>query len=116
MKIETLVVRVKPNTVQLPHKVRDFEFKPDATVPEKFGKSLIKAHPEIYEVATGKPDVSKYSFKETFQVNEIQSVLTKLDEAGRAEVYEYAQGILAKSGDGKKPDKAKSGDGKKPEE
>lgn len=104
-EVKYVTLRIKPGTLELPHTVRKYEFKPDAKVPEPLALGLLKTHPEIYEEAKGKADLEKYTFKKTFQVNEIQKVLDELTDEGRADVYEYASKILEAEGEEKKPAK-----------
>jgi hypothetical protein len=110
-----MLIRVKVGTVELPYRVKNYEFAPDAEVPESLGVGLLKTYPAVFEKAVGKPAMEKYVFKKTFQVNEIQKVLDQLTEEGRLDVYEYAKKLLAddpEKGSKKDPEKGSKKDKK----
>ena len=97
-------IRVKPDTVQLPHKLsargKDFSLAPSAEVPDDYGHALIKTNPGVYEIAEGPdPDLSLYKFKTEFKKQSIQDVLSTLDDAGTLAVFEFATAVK----EGKQP-------------
>jgi hypothetical protein len=88
-------IRVKPDTVQLPHKLSrgpvEFIFSPSAEVPDSFAEALLRTTPEIYERADGPdPDLKLYKFKEQFKKQSMLEVYEKLDDAGKLAVFEFA--------------------------
>ncbi len=102
MSNKTVTLRVN-TAVTLPHKLskagREYIFIPDCDVPEKLAESLRKTYPGRYEVAKGKADVDKYTFKESFKEQSIVDIFSKLDEENQVEVFELAQELLKKQED-----------------
>ncbi len=63
-----MIVRVKP-VLAIPRSLKvafnnTVTFNPDAELPDDVGRRLIKAQPDLYEAAEGKPDLSKYKQRE----------------------------------------------------
>jgi hypothetical protein len=107
MKEETMKLRVKIGTVELPHRVGNVEMVPDGEFPKLKAEALLKTYPQLYEKAEGKPALDKYTFKKKFQVNEVQKVIDALSEEGRADVYEYAKKVLVAEQKPKKAEETK---------
>ena len=97
---DTIKLRIKPGTVELPHTISKggakYEFKPSCDVPAGLGEALLRTHPNLYELSDGKDNLDDYAFKKTFQTQTVHDLLKTLTEDELVDVYEYAQGVIAK--------------------
>lgn len=83
---ETVTLRVKEH-IPLPHIIRrkgvQYIFNPDETLPKDYAESLLKSNPNAYEVAKGKPDLSKYAQRPTWTRATLVDLVDSLDAEGQ---------------------------------
>jgi hypothetical protein len=96
----TLKLRVKPH-IPIPHVVargaQEFVFDPDcADLPEPLAKAYLKAQPEVYEEAVGRPNPAAYTVKSSFKSKTIQDMVDELPEEYKPRVLRYVETLLAK--------------------
>jgi putative lipoic acid-binding regulatory protein len=94
-------LRVKTN-IQLPYVVTkgsaEYVFKPDAVVPDDYGKSLLRTYPHVYEEAKGEADLTKYTFKKEFKNQTIVQLIGQLSEDEQVTVAEFVSKLIEKRG------------------
>jgi len=94
-------LRVKVNTVALPHVVTNkkitYVFRPDAEVPDEYGKALLKTYPNMFEEAKGEPDLSKYQVKSENKKKLLLDAINGLSEDKHLRVLEFIMNLQNES-------------------
>lgn len=92
-------VRIIPGSVALPHTISSggvqYQFAPEAEVPDEYGKALIRTHPAIFTGGGKTPiDITQYTFREAFKKAQISDVVAKLSDEQKLKVFNFAQSVL----------------------
>lgn len=95
--------------------VTNFTFNPDAEVPDDYANALMKSYPGIYEKASGKVDMSKYTIKKDYVDKTMNELRAKLTDEQNAFLYDLAKGLSEGKEYDIKEKKAEKKDEKKPD-
>lgn len=109
MSTKRVVLRLKPG-VAVPYDVFlrseaagnkkvAHRFEPDCEVDEGVAARQMKAYPNLFEIAVGKADLSKYPVREVTKQQLFGEVFSKLPADGQLRVFEFARKVQTGAGE-----------------